>query len=136
VSDDRGPARAADSGSMPVPGVPSDNTTMVDVVRDFERAGFDGDVVLHDDGTVGCGSCGATAAPQKLEVHHLRRLEGASDPGDMVAVVAIACPSCGQRGTLVIPYGPEGSAGEAEFLQHLQDERGRHDHPGRGGGSS
>jgi hypothetical protein len=130
VNDDLGAARPDDASSMPVPGVPSDNTTMVDVVRAFERAGFDGDVVLHDDGTVGCGSCGGTVAPQDLEVHALRRLEGASDPGDMVAVVAIACPVCGQRGTLVIPFGPEGSAGEAEFLQHLQDERGLHEQPG------
>lgn len=106
-----------------MPGVPSDNTTMVEVVDGYEKAGFDDPFVLRDDGSVTCGACGSSVEPEELELHALRRLEGASDPGDMVAVVAFACPGCGGRGTLVVPFGPEASAGEARFLQQLQDRR-------------
>jgi hypothetical protein len=48
--------------------------------------------------------------------HRLYRLEGASDPDDMVAVAALRCPSCKTRGTLVLSYGPETSAVDADVL--------------------
>jgi hypothetical protein len=54
-----------------------------------------------------------------IVVHELRRLEGASDPADMLAVAAIACPACGTRGTLVLTYGPEATAGDDAVLSHL-----------------
>ena len=34
------------------------------------------------------------------------------------------CASCGCKGTAVIRFGPEASAGEAILLRHLDDTRG------------
>lgn len=52
-------------------------------------------------------------------MHSHRRLEGASDPDDMVAIVAISCPVCATQGTLSPQYGPMGHWEEdADVLQH------------------
>jgi len=53
----------------------------------------------------------------------LRRLEGASDPDDMLAVVALTCPACGTDGTVVLGYGPNGTAEDGDVLKALRDER-------------
>jgi hypothetical protein len=109
------------SSPSPTPS-PSDNTTLSAVLESYAAAGFDGDFVLGEV-DVSCRSCGAAAAPAAFELHSLRRLEGASDPADMAAVLALACPSCGRRGTLVARFGPESSAAEVDLLQQLRDHR-------------
>jgi hypothetical protein len=60
----------------------------------------------------------------------LRRLEGASDPADMVAIVALTCPNCGARGTVVLGFGPAGSPDDADVLGVLRDHRGDTRAPG------
>jgi hypothetical protein len=50
----------------------------------------------------------------------MRRLEGASDPADMLAVFALTCPRCGTAGTLTLNYGPETTPGEVTVLQALE----------------
>ena len=49
-----------------------------------------------------------------------RRLEGASDPDDMISVVAVTCPRCGTGGTLVLKYGPTAPENEAAVGQQLR----------------
>jgi hypothetical protein len=63
-------------------------------------------------GTVRCGECGQASPAGDFALEALRRTEGASDPGDMSAIAAITCPSCGTKGTVVLRFGPE--AGEAD----------------------
>jgi hypothetical protein len=60
----------------------------------------------------------------------LRRMEGASDPGDMMAVVAIECPSCQAQGTLVLGFGPAASAEDSDVLLVLRDFRADDQVPG------
>lgn len=57
-------------------------------------------------------------------MHSMRRLEGASDPDDMMAVAAVTCPVCRIDGVLVLSYGPAASAEHADVLLGLRDERG------------
>ena len=99
---------------MPTPSVPSDNTTLTAVLAAYQDDGYREQLMVDDDGRLTCGSCGNRAEPEDIELHSLRRLEGASDPDDMVAVLAVACPSCGAKGTLVVPFGPQASEAEAE----------------------
>ena len=101
---------------------PSDNTTLSAVLADYASAGYAGDFRAGDDG-VQCGTCGVVSAMERIEVDSLRRLEGASDPADMAAVLATVCPACGTQGTLVVRYGPEMSEAEVMLLQHSQDRR-------------
>jgi DNA-directed RNA polymerase subunit RPC12/RpoP len=113
----------------PVPGAPSDNTTMTEIIRDYELAGFDAPMSLGADGRgldgiVRCGTCGAEIPPSEMVLHSLRRVEGASDPADMAAVAAVACPTCGARGVVVARFGPEATPDDQAFLLGVRDGRG------------
>lgn len=99
------------------------NVTLVDVLRTLSEAGYDTDFFVQDDGNVCCGRCRACQPPEGLALDGVRRLEGASDPADMAAVLAVRCDACGSRGTAVVRFGPEASAGEAILLTGLDDQR-------------
>jgi|SRR5690242_19897792 len=99
-----------------------DHSTLTDVLAGYAAAGFDGSFTV-DDECVRCLTCHVATQPPEVEIQSLRRLEGASDPADMAAVLAVACPACGQRATIVLRYGPEASPAEAELLQRARDER-------------
>jgi len=51
------------------------------------------------------------------------RMGGESDPDDIVAFVALACPRCGTRGTAVLGFGPAATAEDSDVLRDLRDER-------------
>ncbi len=108
---------------LPVAGAPSDNTTLVAVLDGLGRDGFTGDLFVTDEGRVRCGSCRVETAPEDLSLDRLRRVEGASDPADMAAVLAITCPHCGARGTAVVRFGPEAGPADATVLKALDDRR-------------
>jgi hypothetical protein len=110
--------------------VPSDETTMIEVLEGYAQGGFDSSFVATDDSGVECLECGTVSSPPTVSMSSLRRLEGASDPDDMVAVVAITCPSCGARGTAVLGYGPMATLQDAEVLKSLKDDRADKDAPG------
>jgi len=63
-----------------------------------------------------CGACGAESRGGDLDVAALHRIEGASNPEDMQAVLGITCPLCGARGALVVAYGPVTSDQDAHLL--------------------
>lgn len=92
--------------------------TLTDVIDAFARDGYGGQFT-EADSNVRCIACGVTSPPAAVELHELRRLEGASDPSDMLAVAALTCPNCGTGGTLVLNYGPEATPGDGEVLAGL-----------------
>jgi hypothetical protein len=107
------------------PGAPSDNDTLVDVLREFAARGYGDDFGVAPGGQLRCAHCDATFPASSVEVVALRRLEGASDPDDMVAVVAVSCPHCDGRGSVVLGYGPNASADDSDVLAALPEG----DHP-------
>jgi hypothetical protein len=74
-----------------------------------------------DEGVVRCEVCGQATPADELAVDSFARIEGASDPADMAAVVAITCPHCDAKDVLVLRYGPEASAADADVLLALPD---------------
>jgi hypothetical protein len=106
--------------TQPVAGAPSDNTSLVAVLAGLRDAGYDSEFLVADSGALRCRACEQEHAPEAVRPDELRRLEGASDPADMVAILAARCPSCGTSGTAVLRYGPEADAGHAELLRHLE----------------
>jgi hypothetical protein len=102
-------------------GVPSDNTTLVEVLAAFEADGFSGQFSATEDGKLRCYSCHRDLRPSRAEIVATRRLEGASDPDDMLMVLALNCPHCASAGTAVIAYGPESTPGESELLLGLEE---------------
>jgi hypothetical protein len=95
--------------------------TLRAVIDDLEAAGFTGQFVPREGGRVHCVTCQHGFVAAVFPIDELRRLEGASDPDDMLAVAALSCPECSARGTLVLAYGPEASLDDSEVLAALGD---------------
>ena len=67
-------------------------------------------------GSVRCETCGQAVAADELAVEAVERIEGASDPDDMAAVIAFECPHCSAHDVLVLKYGPQASAADSDVL--------------------
>jgi len=104
-------------------GSPSDNTTLLAVLETFRRDGWDANMTVTDDGDVRCPTCRTESAPGTVTMGAMRRMEGASDPADMLAVVGLVCPNCQEQGVAVVHYGPDTTEGEIIFLRAIEDER-------------
>ena len=100
------------------PGAPSGATTLTAVLSALAADGFTADLTVASGGRVRDVDRDVTVDPAVLELHELRRLEGASDPADMMAVAAVSGPD-GLRGALVLRFGPEATEDEAAVLQTL-----------------
>lgn len=101
-------------------GVARDASTITDVLATFHADGFDGQFLVQEGGVLECAACRRASPASDVAVHHVRRLEGASDPDDMLAVAALVCPSCGARGTVVLGYGPVAAVEDADALAALE----------------
>lgn len=106
----------------PVPGVPSDNTTLTEVLNGMELLGFGGTFITHEDSVLECVSCGARSHAGTFRVEDTRRLEGASDPDDMIKVVACSCPVCGVGGTVILGYGVNASRIDADMSSAMSHD--------------
>ncbi len=102
-------------------GVARGSETLLDVLARFTRHGWSSQFASRAGATVECESCRHTMAATDVPVLELRRLEGASDPDDMLAVVAVECANCGLRGSLVLNYGPTSTEEDAAVLLGLDN---------------
>lgn len=105
----------------PVPGAPSDNTTAVAELNDLREQGYDGDFVVREGPVVCCRRCDRCDEPESLQVDVFRRLEGASEPDEMSAILALTCQGCGNKGTLLVAYGTNASELDADLLTRLPE---------------
>jgi hypothetical protein len=97
------------------------DVTLIEVLADLRSEGFSGECRISDDGAICCCTCGACQPASQVRPDGFRRLEGASDPGDMALVLALTCPACAERAAMVLRYGPEVEAAEAAVLVALKD---------------
>lgn len=118
-----------------IAGSPSDNTTVVDVLAGLADANYSASFSVVAGALLLCDACGREAAAGQYEVHAIRRMEGASDPDDMIGVVACRCPLCGAQGTVVLGYGPMSSGDDLDVMAELprpgepcDNERGEDGH--------
>jgi hypothetical protein len=91
------------------------------VLHAFEARGFDGEFAVRSDGAIECLTCRRVQPAGSFDDRAMHRLEGASDPDDLLAVAALVCPNCGTRGALVLNYGPMASAEDAAVLRELDE---------------
>lgn len=91
------------------PGAPSDYTTLTAILARLDDDGFGAQFVVRQGAQIECLVCRNVSPASKFVVRRSRRLEGASDPDDMVHVVAATCPVCDVGGTVVLTYGVNAS---------------------------
>jgi hypothetical protein len=111
--------RISESAPHGLEGVARDASTLIEVLGGFERSGYSGQFVVREGARLECSTCHSSFGIGDARVDALRRLEGASDPDDMLAVAALACPECATQGTVVLGYGPASSAEDAAALGAL-----------------
>jgi hypothetical protein len=97
--------------------------SLTGILAAFGDHGYRSGFHTRVDGSVECEECRHSHPPEHLHLEGLERLEGASDPDEMLAVCAIECPECGARGTLVLTYGPETTYEDGEVLTRIKDVR-------------
>jgi len=78
--------------------------SLVEVVRLYERHGFPSQFAARPGGSVRCLACHRDHPARWMRLLALHRLEGAFRPRD-VAVAAVECPACEERGTLALAFG-------------------------------
>lgn len=105
----------------PDPAMPTDEP-LASTAHDVERGADvdDGQFRADPDAEVHCFTCSRAFAASSVDASAARRLEGASDPADMLLVVAVTCPHCGASGALTLSYGPEATLEDAEVLRALE----------------
>jgi hypothetical protein len=110
-------------GMRPLAGVPTDSTTVSTMVAVSADAGYAYQFVAQEGAAIRCSNCESVRPASDFPMDALRRMEGASDPDDTVAVIAVRCPACDAQGTMVLNYGPSGSPEEGDILLALRDNR-------------
>ncbi len=105
------------------PGVPTDRT-LTEVTNGLRADGFTEDVEVTEEGKLCCRTCGHCVAATEVDLLAWRRIEGASDPADMAAVLGIRCAGCDARGVAIVRYGPEAGPGDVVVLRGIEDHRG------------
>jgi hypothetical protein len=115
---------ASSAPTSDLEGVARDASTILDVINAYEREGFVAQVLVRDGAQLECAVCRARFDAGAADVVALQRLEGASDPDDMLAVAALVCPKCSARGTVVLGYGPTASDEDAAVLAAVDPPRG------------
>jgi hypothetical protein len=101
----------------------TDGRTITDAMQRLEAEGYAGQFAARDGGMLLCFTCRQESPAAEVQLHRLLRTEGASDAADETAIVALTCPRCGTRGTVVLTYGPESPPDDAEVLRLLEDAR-------------
>jgi hypothetical protein len=102
-----------------VPDEASGATTLLEVLAEAGDAGFREQIVVTDEGDLRCTGCDTTVAVADFDVEGYRRLEGASDPADMLIVIWGTCSGCGQGGVATIGYGPNAGPADDAALEAL-----------------
>lgn len=106
-----------------------EGTTINEVLDRYATEGFVSSYSVMPGGMLRCDTCNQDVDAATTTLHSMRRMEGASDPADMLAIAAVTCPNCGAQGTIVLGFGPAASDEDGDVLLALRDRRGEGDLP-------
>jgi len=95
---------------------PRDPSSMFEILAELAAEGYTEDMVPHEGGLIVCRHCDQERPAGEFDHGSLHRLEGASDPADMSAVIGLTCPNCSAKGVLVLMYGPEAGAADNDVM--------------------
>lgn len=98
-----------------------DGRSLLEVTRALADGGWEAQATPLEGGRLRDEAAGVEVDAAGVVVDSLARVEGASDPDDMAVVAGVTFPGTGTRATLVLQYGPEASAADADVLAALPD---------------
>lgn len=99
--------------------VPGDGTTLTEALAIFTSDGFGAQFIPAPGASVECATCRSVVSALRLEVIRTHRFEGASDPADMMCLYGVRCPECAAMGTLILGYGVNADAVDADVATSL-----------------
>lgn len=80
--------------------------TLFDIVERYRRGGLATPFAVRAHGQVLCGACRAENPAGLVRLLALDQPAHEVAPGERLAVAALECGNCKQRGTLPLTYGP------------------------------
>ena len=95
------------------------DSSVTTVLDTFAAAGWAANHIVRPGAEMTCGNCSVATPASDLAAEAMHRLEGASDPDDMQAVIGLTCPACSTGGAIVIGFGPTASEPDSEFFAAL-----------------
>ena len=98
-----------------------DPSSITAILSELQNEGYTGDFAAREGAMLLCLTCRQMSPAADVRLDCTRRMEGASDPSDMLAIAALVCPQCQARGTAVLGYGPDSSPEDADVLSRLED---------------
>ena len=98
--------------------------SLVEVLRRYERHGFPSQFATRPGGNVRCLACQRDHPARWVGLLAMHRLEKKSNPGNEMAVAAVECPACEERGTLALSLANSAPVAE-KLLLSLLDDRSR-----------
>lgn len=101
--------------------------SITEAMARYAKKGFSASFTPLGKGMVRCDACHDSSPAEQVPMKAMHRFEGVSDPSDECALAGLECPSCGEWGTIMLSYGPEGSSEDHDVLSRLLDDR---DHSG------
>jgi hypothetical protein len=93
--------------------------TVSDVIRRLQAEGYTGNWFANTAHELECDETGEVVDPREVQIDHIVRFEGESDPGDESIVFALRTPS-GARGVYSAPYGAATPPEDVEVIGLLQ----------------
>lgn len=110
-----------DAGDAPESMTAAD-VSLIEALDRFGQAGWTANHLAAPDGHVRCGDCNVESAAASITIDARHRLEGASDPQDMIYVFGFSCPACGTPGVIAAGYGPAASEQDQRLIAALGDD--------------
>jgi hypothetical protein len=103
------------------PGIARGAQSLLEVMAGLAAEGYAAEfrITRDDPPQLECLQCGRRFAPEEATPARMHRLEGASDPDEMLAVAALHCPHCALRGALTMGYGATADEGSLSVLERM-----------------
>ncbi|MBA3605204.1 MAG: hypothetical protein H0W46_04380 [Acidimicrobiia bacterium] len=97
--------------------------TLSEAIRVLQADGYTGNWYTAGGRTLHCDESGEDIDPTTVEIDHILRFEGESDPGDASILFALRAPS-GSRGIYSAPYGAHTPTEDVDVIALLQHRTG------------
>jgi hypothetical protein len=95
--------------------------TLSDAIRRLQAEGYTGNWYATADHDLGCDETGEVVDPGEVQIDHILRFEGQSDPGDMMILFALQTPS-GSKGIYTAAFNAATPPEDVDVITRMQHQ--------------